>query len=742
MARLRILAGLLVILATTTGLAQEKSVKPGINDSFKNPDVDKYKKTFEGESREISTSRKAILEACQIKPGMAIADVGAGTGLFTRLFAEEVGPKGKVYAVDIAKNFLQHIEKTARDAKLSNIQTILCNERSSELPPASVDLVFICDTYHHFEFPLRTMSSIHKALRPGGRLVLIDFHRIPGKSREWTLGHVRAGQEVFEKEVISSGFKKVGAKKVMGLEENYFVHFEKVEPKKEVRHDEKLQFNRDIRPILADACFTCHGPDKAKRKGDLRLDTEEGRASLVPGKPGESELFQRLVSADPSKVMPPAKSNRKLRAEEVETLRRWIEQGGEWQPHWAYLAPVRPGVPAAPPGSRSENPIDPFVHARMASRALTPSGPAAPEELLRRVTLDLTGLPPTPEEVDAFVHDTSPGAYEKVVERLLASPRFGERMAWDWLDAARYADSNGYQGDSERTMWPWRDWVVRAFNDNMPYDRFTVDQMAGDLIPGASREQILATAFNRNHMINGEGGRIAEENRIEYLFDQTETMGTVWLGLTLNCSRCHDHKYDPLSRRDYYSLLAFFNRTPIDGGGGSGQTAPILEFANPEQELRRKTVTDELAGLAKKVADVEARLRDAGMTRKDGKYATIYPQVIESALRKGPNDRADQNVDELVRFFKEKEPAYVQQLEQLRRLRRERDAQTQSVPRVMVMNDMPKPRDTFLLTRGAYDKREGKVTADVPRGLPPLPPGSPDNRLALARWLVSPENPL
>src|SRR5207248_789450 len=210
------------------------------------------------------------------------------------------------------------------------------------------------------------------------------------------------------------------------------------------------------------------------------------------------------------------------------------------------------------------------------------------ETLIRRVTLDLTGLPPTPEEVDAFLKDTSPDAYEKVVDRLLASPRYGERMAWDWLDAARYADSNGYQGDGERTMWPWRDWVVRAFNDNLPFDRFTVWQLAGDLLPNATREQVLATAFNRNHMINGEGGRIPEENRIEYLVDQADTVSTIWLGATLGCARCHDHKYDPFTMRDYYGLLAYFNQTPVTGAGGSGRTAPVLDYATPEQDQRRE----------------------------------------------------------------------------------------------------------------------------------------------------------
>jgi len=378
---------------------------------------------------------------------------------------------------------------------------------------------------------------------------------------------------------------------------------------------------------------------------------------------------------------------------------------------------------------------------------LQQSPPAEKERLIRRVTLDLTGLPPTLEEVDAFLKDDSPEAYEKVVDRLLGSQRYGERMAWDWLDAARYADSNGYQGDGERTMWPWRDWVIRAFNDNMPYDRFTVEQLAGDLLPNPTKEQILATGFNRNHMINGEGGRIAEENRVEYVFDQAETTGTIWLGLTFTCSRCHDHKFDPISKRDYYSLFAYFNQTPVNGGGGNGQTPPVIDFASPEQEKNRATAQAAYDALVKQIVPIETKLREAGMVKnKEGKYETTLPQLIESALRKGPNDRADQNYDELIKHFKDTQPEYVALLPNLRKAKQARDAAAQGVPKVMVMADMPTPRETFMFTRGDYQKKEGKVL-----------PGTPtfgkteggkrkgdlrENRLDLARWIVSPENPL
>src|SRR5581483_259075 len=295
-----------------------------------------------------------------------------------------------------------------------------------------------------------------------------------------------------------------------------------------------VDFNRDILPILSDNCFTCHGPDEPARKAKLRLDTKEGTfrerngvVITVPGKSGVSELYRRIVSTEETEVMPPPKSKKKLTPVQIDLIKRWIDEGAHWSRHWALEPPQRPPLPKVKNRGWAKNAIDSFVLARLEKEGLTPSPEASREILIRRLTLDLTGLPPTPDEIDAFLADNSADAYEKLVDRLLTSSRYGERMAWDWLDAARYADSNGYQGDQDRTMWPWRDWVVRAFNSNMPYDQFTIWQLAGDLLPKPTLEQKLATAFNRNHMINGEGGRIPEENRIEYLFDQTETMATI-----------------------------------------------------------------------------------------------------------------------------------------------------------------------------------------------------------------------
>lgn len=347
-----------------------------------------------------------------------------------------------------------------------------------------------------------------------------------------------------------------------------------------------VSFDRDIRPILSENCYHCHGPDENAREADLRLDTEQGLLNdqiLTSGKAEESELYRRISSTDNSIVMPPVDSNRMLTLEQIKLIKRWINQGAKWQGHWAFESVLRPAVPKAS-SDWPCNEIDHFVWQRLQTEKIPPNPEADKARLLRRVKLDITGLPPTVEELDQFLADESSEAYENMVDQFLASSEFGERMAWNWLDVARYADSNGYQGDRERTMWPWRDWVIKSFNENKPYDEFTVEQLAGDLLPEATPEQKLATGFCRNHMINGEGGRIAEENRIEYIFDQTETMGTVWLGLTLTCCRCHDHKYDPISQQEYYQLFDYFNQTPVTGGGGDPQMAPNLQVPSQAQQ--------------------------------------------------------------------------------------------------------------------------------------------------------------
>src|SRR5260221_2729061 len=326
--------------------------------------------------------------------------------------------------------------------------------------------------------------------------------------------------------------------------------------------DAKVEFNRDVRPILSDKCFACHGAD-AKAKGiPLRLDSESeakrelgsGRFAIVPGDLAASRLVQRISTENKAMRMPPAASGVALTPGEIDTLKRWIEQGAPWQQHWSFLAPVRrPGT------------IDDFVSQRLARNGMTPSPAASKETLIRRVSLDLRGLPPRPSEVDAFLKDASPGAYSKLVDRLLASPRFGERMAARWMDAARYADTNGYQYDGERVMWRWRDYVIDSFNKNKPFDVFTVEQIAGDMLPQATFEQRLGSGFNRNHRGNTEDGIVPEEYAVEYVVDRVETTSAVFLGLTLGCARCHNHKYDPITQKEFYQFFAYFNNVPERG---------------------------------------------------------------------------------------------------------------------------------------------------------------------------------
>jgi hypothetical protein len=375
--------------------------------------------------------------------------------------------------------------------------------------------------------------------------------------------------------------------------------------------DAPVDYARDVLPILSDACYHCHGPDEPARKAGLRLDTKDGAfrvkdgtAVIVPGKGAESELIRRITSGDPDEVMPPADDIRKLTPAQIDTLKRWVDQGATWGTHWAFAAPKRLDAPPTQRTDWARNPIDAFVLSRLEREQLAPSPEADRESLIRRVTLDLTGLPPTPQEVDAFLADASPDAYEKVVDRLLASPRYGERMAGDWLDLARYADTHGYQMDRERPTWPYRDWVIKAFNRNLPFDQFVTWQLAGDLLPNATKEQRLATAFNRLHMQNEEGGIVEEEFRVAYVVDRVNTMGTALLALTFECSRCHDHKYDPISQKDFYSLFAFFQN--IDE---SGQTSyftaatpvPAMLLSTDEQDAQ-------LASLEVKIAEADRQL--------------------------------------------------------------------------------------------------------------------------------------
>jgi len=384
--------------------------------------------------------------------------------------------------------------------------------------------------------------------------------------------------------------------------------------------DDRIDFDRQIRPILSDNCYKCHGPDEKVRKAHLRLDTRDGamrvydgKAVIVSGNAAQSELIRRISSKDPETIMPPPRSGRKLTEAQITLIKSWVTQGAAWERHWAFVAPTRPPLPQVRDQAWCKNAIDRFVLAELEKNALKPASPANRATLLRRITLDLTGLPPTPRELDDFENDASPNAYEKVIDRLLASQRYGERMANSWLDVARYADTHGYQMDRYRPMWPYRDWVIKAFNENLPYDQFVTWQLAGDLLPHATKEQQLATAFNRLHMQNEEGGIVEEEFRCAYVVDRVDTFGTAFLGLTFECSRCHDHKFDPITQKDFYSLFAFFQN--IDESGQTtfftdSMPVPTLLLSNDATDAKLSRLRgqirqkeNELAALRENVAE-------------------------------------------------------------------------------------------------------------------------------------------
>jgi hypothetical protein len=749
-----------------------------------------------------------------------------------------------------------------------------------------------------------------------------------------------------------------------------------------------VEFNRDVRPVLSDKCYTCHGPDQSRRRTKLRFDVEAdakqdlgGRFAIVPGDPSRSEMIRRITADDPARRMPPLAAGRTLTSNEIDVLRRWIEQGAKWENHWSFITPKRAPLPAVNNRAWPKNPIDFFVLDRIEREGLTPAPEADRATLIRRVSLDLTGLPPAPADVDAFVADKSPQAYEKVVDRLLASARYGERMAAPWLDAARYADTNGYQTDAERYMWRWRDWVIQAFNRNLPFNQFVVQQIAGDMLPGATLDQKIASGFNRNHRGNGEGGIIPEEYAVEYVVDRVETTSTVFMGLTLGCARCHDHKYDPFTQKEFYQLFAYFNNVPergkankygnsppmihaptqaqqaelqkleralasaegtfaalrgaaataqktweatfdksagadwsisqdlvahfaLDGSltgdfpprttasprpaassyepppaAASGRKPPVVEMRDGAAQFETGRIGDAASFDGKRfvsAGDIGAfgfqdrftiaawiyptaatgaivtRTKDVeeesgyGLYLKDGKlqanlivrwlddgarvetvkpvelnrwqhvmmtydgsrmaegvriYIDGRPQELTVNLDDvnqnfgarepmriggggGPSNRFHGLIDDVrvyaaalspqdaavvatgesmaqiagippanrtaaqadkiaLYFLDHHAPPRVQQAwRALTGARRQKDQFVDSLPTVMVMQERETPRDTFVLARGAYDKPGDKVTPGVPRVLPPLPAGAPNNRLGFARWLVDPSNPL
>jgi mono/diheme cytochrome c family protein len=405
-----------------------------------------------------------------------------------------------------------------------------------------------------------------------------------------------------------------------------------------------VDFAREVRPIFSENCFTCHGPDANKRKAGLRLDHQEsafskmesGETPIVPGDVEKSDLLRRIVSTDKDEVMPPPKEHRQLKPEQVALLRRWIEEGAVWTGHWAFQ-PVKPtAVPAiadrnarAGYGDWSRNPIDAFILQKLGCVNMQPSPAEEPARLIRRLSLDLTGLPPAVAEVDDFLADRTPQAYEKAVDRLLASPHFGERLAIPWLDLARYGDTGGYHNDSLREMWLWRDWVINAFNANKPFDQFTVEQLAGDLLPNATRDQKIATGFMRNVMTSDEGGIIDDEYLNLYIVDRVSTMGVTWLGLTVGCAQCHDHKYDPLTQREFYQMYSFFHNVPEKGKDGvrDHNPSPYLLVLTPEQQAEFDAKNAQVATLEKKVGELTARL-DADQAEWEKQFAGDAPTPV------------------------------------------------------------------------------------------------------------------
>ena len=445
---------------------------------------------------------------------------------------------------------------------------------------------------------------------------------------------------------------------------------------------EQLDFARDIRPVLSDACYHCHGPDAKVRKAKLRL--HDRAAALETSVLTNGEMLRRLTSDDPDERMPPVDSNRPLRDADRAKLVEWLRAGAAWPSddrHWAFVPPKRPRLAKVRDADWSRNGIDHFVLARLEREGLAPSPEAGKATLLRRVSLDLTGLPPTLAELDGFLDDHSPGAYAKAVDRLLDSPRYGEHMALSWMEASRYADTDGYQNDRLRYMWVWRDWLIRALNDNMPFDRFITEQMAGDLIPNRNFFTQVATGFNRNHRINSEGGSIPDEWIVEYVADRVETMGTMFLGLTLTCSRCHDHKFDPLTQKDFYRLFAFFNNIDEAGlGPNNGNSPPFIEVPKGWPIL----------------------------SAEEARFVVPAPMKIKVVQTSVPRP------------------------------------QPGATNTVMVLHELPKPRDTYRLERGLYDQpdKSERLHPATPPVLGPWNDQWPRNRLGLARWLVDPAHPL
>ncbi|MCA1963457.1 MAG: PSD1 and planctomycete cytochrome C domain-containing protein, partial [Prosthecobacter sp.] len=489
----------------------------------------------------------------------------------------------------------------------------------------------------------------------------------------------------------------------------------------------KISFNRDIRPILSENCFACHGFDPKHREGGLRLDTFEGATEnrdgargIVPGDLSKSDIWQRIISQDKGEVMPPPKSHKPpLTAKQRDTIKAWIEQGAPYEPHWAFIPPQKP------PGDG----IDHFIQKRLAEENLKPSPEADPATLIRRVFLDLTGLPPSPSDLKDFSH-WSDEKYTALVDRLLSSKHYGERWGRWWLDQARYADSNGYSIDAPRQIWKFRDWVIDAFNADMPFDQFTIEQLAGDLLPKATESQIIATGFHRNTQINQEGGIDKEQFRIDSVFDRVATTGTVWLGLTIGCAQCHDHKFDPIAQKEYYQLFAFLNN----------QEEPEMKVFDPKVDV--KALTAEFKEIEGKLQTlVKERYHEVTAWEKEmsagfrAKLAAAVKKAVEKPVEK--RSLAD-NLTLFTVFTQPSDPLRI-----LNDRHKELDTLLNKGTTTLVMKELPKPRKTTVFIKGDFTRPDIEVQPGTPAVLHPFITSSKQpNRLDLAKWIMSPNNPL
>jgi hypothetical protein len=503
-----------------------------------------------------------------------------------------------------------------------------------------------------------------------------------------------------------------------------------------------LDFNRDIRPILAGKCLQCHGPDEKVRKAGLRLDLREtavrklrsGHQAIVPGKPAESELVRR-IRGDEGEPMPPAKLGKPLSAAEIATLERWIAQGAPYAQHWAFVAPSRPAVPAVRDASWPRSPIDAFLLARMEKEGLHPAPPAGRYALARRVAIDLTGLPPDIAHVDSFVNDPSPDAYEKYVDRLLASPAYGERWGQVWLDLARYADSQGYANDPERTIWRWRDWVVAAMSANMPYDRFTIEQLAGDLLPSPTTDQLVATGLHRNTLTNTEGGTSPEEFRSAAVVDRVNTTLQVWMGMTIACAQCHNHKYDPFSQKEFYQLYAIFNNCQDANGGDD---APVVQVPLVGEEQKYQQASARLAE-ARKALELETGKQDAALVAwEKSADRTKLPKEISDILAVAADKRKPEQKTKLLAYHRSLSPAWTAADGKVKAFEAEVNRLITKTP--ILREGTVRP--THVHIRGNFQDHGDAVTAGTPAVFPPPPKAAKIDRLALARWLVDESNPL